>query len=249
MEAKETDKLFRDKLKNAPSVPKAESWQKLEGMLDEKKKTPAFVVWRVAAAILVLLTSSLLTIFWNNEGPTENHVVMIDSSSESIPDNNQIVPEIKVDTKKEEVDEVRLEPEVIKLKTNTKASSSEEIKTPVKVKKAKETEPVKLDDEPVLTETQLAEVDNTMPVVEDLPKKKKIKSIKITYKRGSIPSKKQEDMLAKQEVDSTGGNKIKELWEQTREIKPGDLWADIREAKDNLFQRNSKKNNVKNLNK
>ncbi|MEP3387524.1 MAG: hypothetical protein ABJO02_05015 [Reichenbachiella sp.] len=247
MEAKETDKLFRDKLKGAPSQPKADSWEKLDAMLDNREKVPFFTLWRVAAAVLILLVSGMVLFFSNKDNSVEDQLAVIEVPSESMQDNNEIVPERVEEVEDEQEVELKSLPEEKELKTEAKAKTIEQIKTPVKVD-IEQTLPVEVNETPIVNETQLAEAESISPEMEEQPKKK-IKSIKITYKRGKVPEPKQEELLAKQETDTTGGNKIKELWNQTREIKPGDLWADIREAKDNLFQRNSKKNNAKNLNK
>ncbi|WP_420580685.1 hypothetical protein [Reichenbachiella sp.] len=249
MEAKETDKLFRDKLKNSPSVPKADNWDKLESMLDDQEKVSAFSVWHVAAALLLLVVSGWIIFFWGTETPTEDQVAQIEIPSESLNDSHQIVPEKVNDVKKEVVVDEEPMPVVNKQKKEEKVSSVEPEKTVIEVENEPEVKRVEITETSVPEGIQLAENHIETTEIEDQPKKKKIKSIKITYKRGSRSQPKPEEMLAKQEADTTGGKKIKELWDQTREIKPGDLWADIRDAKDHLFKRNSKKNNVKNLNK
>lgn len=247
MEAKETDKLFRDKLKGAPSQPKADSWEKLDAMLDNREKVPFFTLWRVAAAVLILLVSGMVLFFSNKDNSVDDQLAVIEVPSEPKEDNKEITPEIVEEVEEKQEVELASLPEEKELKTEAKTKTIEQIKSPEEVE-TEQIMPIKVNETPTVEQTQLAEAESISPQMEEQPKKK-IKSIKITYKRGKSPIPKQEEMLAKQEADSIGGSKIKDLWNQTREIKPGDLWADIREAKDNLFQRNSKKNNVKNLNK
>ncbi|WP_422359331.1 hypothetical protein [Reichenbachiella sp.] len=249
MEAKETDKLFRDKLKNSPSVPKVDSWGKLEAMLDEKQKAPVFTIWRVAAAVLILLVSGWVAFLWNNESPTEDQVALIEVSSKLIQEKEPVANEMQDEPQLvAELDEPikEVQRSTVVLKT---AEPLERTQPLAKSETDKETEVMETDEILEIEETQLAEAEIETPKTENQATKKKIKSIRITYKRGSRSLPKQEEMIAEQKTDTTSGNKIKEIWEQTREIKPGELWADIRDAKDNLFQKNSKKNNVKNLNK
>ncbi|MEP2026974.1 MAG: hypothetical protein ABJH98_07085 [Reichenbachiella sp.] len=247
MEARETDKLFREKLKHTPSIPKSESWEKLESMLDEQEKAPFFTLARVAAAVLLLLISGLVLFFFQADTSQSIEVAEVKTSSESLKKSHVIVPEVKLD-ENEETEEV--EPVEIQKKLEGEPKPIKATKPVFRKEKTEEIEQTENSAPTIIEEQQLAQMENNPTEVEDTPlEKKKIKSIRITYKRGSNPLLKQDEMVAQQKVDSTENNKIKELWEQTREIKPGDLWADIRDAKDNLFQRNSKKNNVKNLNK
>lgn len=252
MEAKETDKLFRDKLKDSPSVPKTDSWGKLEAMLDEDQKAPFFTIWRVAAAVLVLVVSGWVVFFWNSEPSAVDQVALIEISPKSTQEKKPVTKEVQEEL--QVVEEAEPIKEVLRSNSVAKRVEPSE-QTPLLVKEEnnrgteKQTEVRHADELLETKETQLAEAVIEIPVIENQPEKKRIKSIRITYKRGSRPLPKQEEMIAEQKADTTGGNKIKEIWEQTKEIKPGDLWADIRDAKDNLFQKNSKKNNVKNLNK
>ena len=242
MEAKETDKLFRDKLKNMPSAPKADSWDKLESMLDGQEKKPLFTLWRVVAAVLLFVVSGLMVfLFNNNEEQRLEEVVEVMEPSETIPDSHVIVPPEKP------IEEIQKEQEVKPQIKEDKPQGEKPKQIQTQPEKVQVTEPIQAKEPITIEEQQLAKAEPLE--VEEIPEKKKTKTIRITYKRGSQPLPKQEKMLAEHKADTTGGKKIKEVWEQTRDINPGDLWADIREAKDNLFQRNSKKNNVKNLNK
>lgn len=254
MEARETDKLFRDKLKHATSTPGEESWARLESMLDEKKAIPWFTYARVAAIALLLIATASIFLVWNNEmDPEEKKIAEVIKSSESNQSSNKIVPEVieedvLVQEEHETANKQKVIPTNIRKKSepkntqNVQPQSQEEENV-----REQETEQLQIE----LTNLSIAQLDEVPEVAKEEPKKKRFKSIKITYKRGSTPLPKEEEMVVRQKIDSTGGNKIKDLWKQTREIKPGDIWADMRDAKDNLFQRkqNSKKNNVKNLNK
>lgn len=245
MEVRETDKLFRDKLKNAPTAPHAASWEKLETMLDEQKKAPVFLFWRVAAAVLLLMISGLVVFFWTQDVSQEGQVAMVEEASESLQGNHVIIPEIKIN--KEPTDKIKADPVVIQKKKKATPEANKS-KVPNRKEQIEKIEPVEEQTVGEIDQQSLAQAETKVAEKEDT-EKRKIKSIRITYKRGRQSLPKQEKMVAQQKVDTTGNNKIKELWEQTKEIKPGDLWADIRDAKDNLFQKNSKKNNVKNLNK
>lgn len=252
MEAREIDKLFRDKLKHTATNLKDDSWTKLEAMLNEKKATPVFTTWRVAAAVLLLMVSASAILYWTKESPVTNELTWVNKASESFHKEVKISPEVNVEPMKTN-DQAETET-VLEVKEEQAASTTERVKQyppkEVIIKKvAKEMSP-ELPVERVIEERQqLAEAPLREAIEEPVRTKRKFKSIKITYKRGKKSWPKQQDMMAVQQTDTIGGGKIKGLWAQTKEIKPGDLWADIRDAKDNLFQRNSKKNKVKNLNK
>ncbi|MEO9802387.1 MAG: hypothetical protein ABJF04_04030 [Reichenbachiella sp.] len=255
MEARETDKLFRDKLKNLASTPTEDSWARLESMLDEKEATPWFTYARVAAAVLLLIVSASVFLVWNQESDSrETEVAEIVKPSESTQTSNKIVPEVNEENamaveEPEESDNQKVIPSGVKKKIESKNINNEHAPKQEPNQTIPEPESESLEVE--LTNQSIAQVAEEPAEIGEKPKKKRFKSIKITYKRGNTQLLKQEEMIAEHKTDTTGGSKIKELWEQTKEIKPGDLWADIRDAKDNLFQRkeNSKKNNVKNLNK
>ena len=237
MEAKETDKLFREKLRKAPSAPTAESWGKLESMLEAQKKAPVFTMWRVAAAILLLIVSGWIVTFWNKGGQVPNEVAHVTLPSESIQNNNAIVPTI--DVKEEEYVDGN-QTQIVQEKSADKPVRKQKA-IPVMLDKKVVEEPLETKGLEPIEGQSLTQVEILEPELEEIPQKKRFKTIKITYKRGRKPLHRQEEMMAQQKADTTGNKKIRELWDQTREIKPGDLWADIRDAKDNLFQRNSKK--------
>ncbi|UXX78389.1 hypothetical protein N7E81_13590 [Reichenbachiella carrageenanivorans] len=231
MEARQTDKLFRDKLKSATTTPQAASWDRLEAMLEEKEKT-GFYLWRVVVMLVLLIVSVGVVIFWSRESEIPVEVIAVEQPSETIKDSRRVIP-LAIDTSKVAIKEV-ISPSVDGVKT----SDHPRKKTTERVtQEHREVTPIRIEKE----ELPLAQVEVPQDTIVE-PVKKKYKSIRITYKRGG-----QKEMLAK--VDTVAGSKVKDFWAQTREINPADMWADIREAKDNLFQRNSRKNNVKNLNK
>lgn len=242
MEARETDKLFRDKLKSMPSTPNAESWAKLASMLDGQEK-PLFPFWRMAVAVLLLIASGVLVFLINNkDGQIQKEVAEVTGQSETIPDSHVIVPLKEVEQIEETQMEEEIKPQIKEVKTKLEMPKETQ---PVP-EKVEIVAPMQAKEPIIIEEQQLAQAEPTEPQEQE---KKKTKTIRITYKRGSKALPESDEMLAEQKPDTTGGNKIKELWEQRKDINPGDVWADIRDAKDNLFQRNSKKNNVKNLNK
>ena len=257
MGARNTDKLFRDKLKNAESIPTSDSWDKLESLLDQEKKPLFSSFWYIAAVISLLIVSGFVFYLNYNQQESKKEIASIDINSESMEEKNTIVPIEDQKAKNEEtevISETIVEKPLQKLKIEKKPINSPS-KTKLSDQKHKKEENNSLQESiqilAVSEEVQAPIIEETLQKenVEEPKRKKDFKSIKITYKRGNKSLPNEDEMLAEQEVDSIGGNKIKELWQQTKEIKPGDVWADIRDAKDNLFQRNSKKNNVKNLNK
>ncbi|MEO9964457.1 MAG: hypothetical protein ABJF11_01640 [Reichenbachiella sp.] len=281
MEARETDKLFRDKLKQMGSTPNEDSWAALESKLDQKKATPWFSVWRVAAMGLILLASAAVIYYGNRDQtlPKSQIAQIKEKPSESIQPSNTIIPETGVEEKK--AIEIMDTQERSQYKVPTNKHTKDQNKTKQERSKsentharpenpAKEVHSEAIEDTNQMSHTEqliAQSIDDTDDHTNDQEtslvasteetdgetsiSEKKYKPIRITYKRGNNKINSSEKMIAEQKADSTDGGKLKEFFAQTREIKPGDFWADIREAKDNLFQRkeNSKKNNVKNLNK
>ena len=199
MEAKETDKLFRDKLKNSPSVPKADSWNKLEAMLDKEQKASLFTIWRVAAAVLILLVSGWVVFLWDNESPNEDQVALVEVSSKPMQQKEPVTKEIQKEPPVVEEPEVEEIKEVHRSTAEPKTvEPSEKTQLPVMSETDEETEVMETDEMLEIEETQLAEAEIVTPKTEDLPARKKIKSIRITYKRGSRALPKQDEMIAKQ---------------------------------------------------
>ncbi|MDN5201105.1 hypothetical protein QQ008_07025 [Fulvivirgaceae bacterium BMA10] len=60
MSKHEMDELFREKLGGLELTPRAQAWDKLDTKLNKKQKKGMFVLWKVAAALLVLLVVSFL---------------------------------------------------------------------------------------------------------------------------------------------------------------------------------------------
>lgn len=260
MEARETDKLFREKLKNLESAPKKESWNKLESMMDKKEAVVWYTRWKVAAIGLLLILSGVIWVVWNQSNEAL-HIELAESvveSSETDQTNNTLVPEIVQDVSEESPRNVEQQNSV----DATPIQEKKQIRTVRKEKpepKQKVLNPVE-ENKPIVIEKEeslLAEADiNVEEAIEpeevhevQETKARKRMPIRITYKRGNSKVR-EDDFIARQKTDTTSG-KLKEFFAQTRDFQPGDLWADIREAKHNLFQKkeNSKRNNVKNLNK
>ena len=61
MESNKIDQLFREKLADSTSTPSPQAWDDLEVLLDKKKKKAVFWYFKIAASILLVLASGLVT--------------------------------------------------------------------------------------------------------------------------------------------------------------------------------------------
>lgn len=245
MEANKLDQLFRNKIKQAKKQPGDDSWNKLEAMLDQKEQKKPKMIWRVAASIVLLLASiAAFQLFLNDELNgrfTERSVVSLDQMKPLTPET-RVHQAIDLDMVRVTIEQVDITiPDVIE-------APQEEV---ILVAEATTPEQPIIEEEIFIEaftddefETLLAsvEIEEEQPIIPE----KQLKQIKITYKRNPVLANPNE-LVATAEPDSTKKG-LKKLWEKSKEIDAGNLWADLRDAKDNLFARSDKKkNNVKNL--
>ena len=232
MDQQRIDRLFREKLDQLEVTPSAKSWSQVEKHIRPKK--PPVVYW-IAASVSLLFISWII---WPEA--TQTNLTPI-ASEVTHPVNQQtpdfILPEIEIAQEKEEtvkpVQKVVKQPEPIQQFAANQA----------KDEKATIIKDVVPEIEELDTQTAVAEVELEEPVtpegvagavegmkVEDIKAEKPTYgAIKITYIASASKTKKEET----QKSDSTGV--LKKFIAFTEKIDPGNMLADIKTAKDNLF--------------
>lgn len=255
MGAKEIDKIFRQKLQSQASPLPVQGWELLEERMNQKPKI-GFMWWRVAA-VFVLFFGAVMSIYlWRMDIGTDinevNELAMVSfEQSESVceHENNFPVPALQELSSKNKVD---IKPVVDKEKVNNK-KPNHVLKAGVEKvnsKRIDRTINVEVMDESMPSITEVKE-DEKIQQHENEAKQKKPLRIRITYKRGNKKVNNQfDEMVVKQEAD-TSVNKLMNMLASAREIKPGNLMADLRDAKQGFFDRSAsiRNNNVKTLNK
>lgn len=225
-----TDKLFKEKLAEHALPPSAQAWEKIEAGLSKKNK--AILWFRVAAvlALMALLTFALLQ--WNyNE--TTTTTPSLAQQTDSAQQKKEITPLAAEEEKKPE-------------QVNPLSSSPKTI-VPV-VKKKAEQQPIALQEEQMIRpqeEVKVDEIKQEPIVVNTTTASVAKKSMKITFHLPSIESKnerKEEVAVAAVEPVAEKKNTLQRAFD---EIRTADVLGTIREAKDNLFALEFKKDKSK----
>jgi len=263
MAAHKLDQLFKKKLDKHESEPSADAWANMEKMLSKRKKKAIWFYYKVAVAILLIMITGLIT-YQYQLGDTEP-VVLTDakkgaleaSEKTRLAADNSLVEE---DFLKNEAKRVRKEKTQI-ISPSKKLSTQKDILLVANNKLNVEEniifqnllEDRSIADELItLNDTSIYVIPSTVmqknSETEISPKNKR-QPIRIIYKRGN---KKQSRALVAQN-DTLKRKKVNfnSIIDATKNIAPGDLLADIRDAKDNFFSKKldfNKAEKVKNKN-
>lgn len=81
MSSKELDKLFHDKLQGLEKEPSGYAWNRLEEKISNKRKPVVWAYLKVAAAILLLFTVSIVIWKYSNHADHDNHQQMADTEN------------------------------------------------------------------------------------------------------------------------------------------------------------------------
>lgn len=221
------DKLFKDKLEGDSLQPSARAWEKVEAHLGKKNK---IVLWaRVAAAIAVLGLLTFVGINWDNGRKRE---IVKQEMKKQEPEQTAPV----VEQRKEEL---RTEPGTEESKSIKKQKPQPKLVTPIAEQPTEQMAIVpepQLELRPNVVETELT-ARNSQPTTQ--------KGITLTY---SLPALKKQDapaepLVAEQkEQKKTGFERVIEI---AKEVKTGDALGELRQAKDDIFAldfRKDKKN-------
>lgn len=243
---KDIDKFFRKQLKQGTAQPKAENWDKLADMLDQKAPK-SFTYWKVAAVALVVMGIVLPLFLYDT--PEQSIQLANDSQSIEVEKNTDVliaeIDEVPIAIPKDAIPkkkDVKVLRSMIVPIDNQIAVVKQET---AKEERSEQVEVTNLDPEALLV------VINEEPIriepSDELQEINRRKVIKITYKRGSATSDTQ--LVAKTESDTTQRRSIKEFIAQGKEVNPAALLASIRDAKDDLLHRKFNNKDVKNSNK
>ncbi len=222
------DKLFKEKLGEHSLSPSAKAWEKIEANLAKKNKG---VIWFRVAAVLALV--GLLTFIWIRKEKT------------ALPD--QMANQDQVKTEKEKPAPVKEKAAKQLLPSITQQTVKKENNTLSKKKHQNTINP-----EPVSPKTNneqpalavMNEKKEEVPVITTEVKSAQVttpKSIKLTF---SLPSLKEEVNEAEQAVAATEEKKST-LQKAVNDIRTGDVLGSLRDAKDDLFAWEFKKDKTK----
>ncbi|PIB34549.1 hypothetical protein BFP72_03555 [Reichenbachiella sp. 5M10] len=178
----------------------ADSWSKLEMMLDNRSvRRRPIVMWQVAASLVVLLISAVVYF----AVVTDDQLAFEHGLEELRPKtvvSSQIVPLQPA--------QVRLVPVVV----NPPVAQQVVASVPKRVQMEPQRVEAKSLDTPMIEESE---------TVAKVP-------VKITYKRSADSTPEDMPIVSK--------SKVKELIHQAQELEAGNVWADIREAKNKALQ-------------
>lgn len=218
------DKLFKDKLEQHSLPPSAQAWEKVEAHLGKKNK---MVVWRAAAALVLVGSVTFMILNWDRETPKEiaktEHQESGDKSQQS---------------------------QIKSQETEVRSQDNEKGKQPAPERSVVKKKSVVKQADPVITEQQLAIVEqpDKLPLTNSgetvtTPEIKKEKGITLTYTLPSIKKEQPAVEVAQEEIRKTGMQRVLEI---AREVKNGDSpLAELREAKDDIFALDFKKDKNK----
>lgn len=206
------DKLFKDKLEEHSLQPSAQAWEKVEAHLGKKNK---MVLWRVAAAVVLLGVLTFAGLNWNDEPVTE-----IANEEVKKPVDNEIKSEPVKKPVLTTPQTIKETPKVAKKKTITPAA-------PV----------APVAEEPVIEQTvAVAEIIEPQKEI-----KKEEKGITLTY---SLPSiKKDEPVVAEVQPKKTGLERVLEIAKEVKNADSP--LAELREAKNDILAFEFKKDKNK----
>lgn len=214
------DKFFKDKLEGHSYSPRSDAWAKVEANLS--KKNSLIMGWRVAAALIVAGAAIMVLVFrWNSLKETNHDLVIQKEVSTPMPTTRieKVVPTQKV------------KPEMVK--TQKKQTKSQEVKNIVEVLETKEETPpqtisqeeaVSISPEILSEETSTSVVAVEKPIVIEFTLEEPVQKIN-----------------AEQKTVEEKSSGLKKVWVAAKELKNGDRSLNLRDAKNDLFALNFKK--------
>ncbi len=229
MDQKRIDRLFREKLNSYEAVPSSSSWDEVKKQIDSKNSTPIYY-W-VAASITLLIVSWVL---WPKGtvhdltpiASAVNQPSMQKALDWSIPEPEKVEKSVATET----TQPVMVEPDPATSLVAEEKTQSLEAEQPEEIL------PLELESKTAVAEANVEQTDiDEVLSTEEALIKVDITKIKITYIASSTPKEKP------QEVDSLKG--FKKFIAFAGKLSPGDVLADIREAKDDFISSGFKSKN------
>jgi hypothetical protein len=213
------DRLFKEKLEGDSMQPSAQAWEKVEAHLGKKNK---MVFWtRVAAAVTLLGLLTFAGVNWN--GGDKKEIVKQESGGRSRESGGRsqaegVKEQHQVDGKKEEHKQI------------TKQEQQRKVVTPViEQPREQEQQLAIVPEAEVIKEPQVetqpdAAIHNSQSTTE--------KGITLTY---SLPAVKKQDAPAEPQVAEQKKSGFERVIEIAKEVKNGDALGELRQAKDDIF--------------
>jgi len=258
MESNKIDQLFREKLADSTSVPSPQAWDDLEVLLSKKKKKAVFWYYKIAASIVLVLACGLVTyqIFSGKEESMP--IVKVDINySEMDAQQRDIVeldksaimpPEVIVEEAIEQIDAPDF------LGNETLAQRNEKPnQDPIEGYKKDNSRFLEESDNEIVSdlmvvdlqeEDDVADVSATVEDNQNIVIRKNPKSVTITYKASNKKvNNHRVVIIAKLDTARRRRPDLKDILRL-----PGHLLADVRDAKDYLFNPKSEMSKTKSEN-
>ena len=222
------DEFLKKKVEDLAVEPRAEAWSKLESNLSKKNNG---LIWFRAAAALMLVGLLVTTMVWLQKGDVSQPLAEQTKDANSSSANE--IPEVKEDqTQPKQI-------EKSKITSHKKESSTKQTQTFEHEKKSgDETQTVAETSKPEITPLTITP-DETIEVATVVEK-----PIVIEYTLESIPMRKKQTPVVAEAVEKR--NSLQKAIDFAREAKNSDSpLGELRQAKDDLFALNFKKDKQK----
>jgi len=207
--ANDLDRLFREGLDQFEMAPAPASWDQVQGQIAGKRNK--MIIWRVAAAIIILISATLVIINWGNDEINTQYISAVDHPS----DTEKFRFEWKI-------------PEDMPTKGNTQVEKVQpQSKVPAPDKQEILTKQFETLTLASINETKIDfELNGNIQLIDLKGKEITTEKIRITYIASNTP-------------DTTKTNNFGQIWEYlSKDLQPATLLADIRDAKNQLLSRN-----------
>ena len=244
------DQLFEKRLKELDVEPSVRAFEKFEQQLDGKRGRP---IWfYIAAAISLLFIVS--GVYWTNMNshlevatldtveinPVEEETVSEPIVSQKNPpvaiEVNPNQKLVKVDSKPVEKINHKDAQNIAEIEDNTLATVEKTVTVDEVIEVTEEEPAIDLNSE-VTTQASLADTDQKEAVEEKV--ERSLPKVKITYISGR---KKKNALLAKSQVQpdtsQVKDGALNKIWNSARNLANGNLIADLRDVKENFFNKN-----------
>jgi hypothetical protein len=242
------DQLFKNKLDDHSIAPSENAWAKVEAGLSKKNKlwlgtTSTVVLWRMAAAVL-LIGALLSVVYWSQTSGETEKVLAKKPSSPNKPkqEAQPTMEQAKIEQPSQKKNEIRQKENVSRFANNARAEKpevvqeqqpSESRKKIIEIEKEIAQNSFKLDrsdPNPGVTNGEKIKEEAT-PQAEVASTKQK--PIKLEFTLEALSS--EETVATTTEGKSTG---IKKVLNLAREVKQGEGLSGLREKKDELLAHN-----------
>ncbi len=228
------DKLFKEKLGAHSLPPSAQAWEKIEANLSKKNK--AIVWFRVAAVIALAGAFTFGWVQWN--GDTEVNESLVKKTDSVTTQQKVIQPQLAHKEPKTNLSEQKKSARQKKSNPSTKKEKTQEFVPEIK----KEENPLAL-----ITEEKVKEIVQPQEVT-TAPAVAAKKSMKITFNLPALqsqPEVKTETEVMVADAPEEKKTTLQKAADVAHDIRSGDVLGSLREAKNDLFALEFKKDKSK----